>query len=121
MKDYLLIIFGPSAIPMVPLAFLAVSAILNVVLDLVCVLVLDWGVKGAAIATVFSQFVSGVGIGLYTLQSSSRSSAPAEDCKWDKHNLGTILNLSVMTSVPASGSVCPSAGHWQMPSALGII
>lgn len=23
--------------------------------------------------------------------------------------------------LPASGSVCPSAGHWQMPSALGII
>ena len=44
----------------VPLAFLAVSAILNVILDLVCVLVLDWGVKGAAGATVFSQYVSGV-------------------------------------------------------------
>lgn len=58
----------------VPLAFLAVSAILNVILDLVCVLVLDWGVKGAAVATVFSQYVSGVGIGLYTLKSS-RSSA----------------------------------------------
>lgn len=24
-------------------------------------------------------------------------------------------------ALPASGSVCPSAGHWQMPSALGII
>ena len=38
------------------------------ILDLVCVLVLDWGVKGAAVATVFSQYVSGVGIGLYTLK-----------------------------------------------------
>ena len=70
MKDYLLIIFlGIAATflynyfanllraignSVVPLAFLAVSAILNVILDLVCVLVLDWGVKGAAVATVFS-------------------------------------------------------------------
>lgn len=66
MKDYLLIIFlGIAATflynyfanllraignSVVPLAFLAVSAILNVILDLVCVLVLDWGVKGAAVA-----------------------------------------------------------------------
>ena len=47
---------------MVPLIFLAVSAILNVVLDLLCVIVLGWGVAGAAGATVFSQYVSGVGI-----------------------------------------------------------
>ena len=87
---------------MVPLVFLAVSSILNVVLDLVCVLVLHWGVQGAAIATVFSQFVSGVGIGLYTLKQFPELCPRREDCKWDKHNLGTILNLSVMTSVQQS-------------------
>ncbi len=42
---------------MVPLVFLAVSALLNVALDLLCVIVFGWGVKGAAGATVFSQFV----------------------------------------------------------------
>ena len=78
MKDYLLIIFlGIAATflynyfanllraignSVVPLAFLAVSAILNVVLDLLCVIVLGWGVAGAAGATVFSQYVSDVGI-----------------------------------------------------------
>lgn len=75
---------------------------MNVVLDLVCVLVLHWGVQGAAIATVFSQFVSGVGIGLYTLKQFPELCPGREDCKWDKHNLGTILNLSVMTSVQQS-------------------
>ena len=55
---------------MVPLVFLAVSALLNVALDLLCVIVFGWGVKGAAGATVFSQFVSGIGIGIYTLKSS---------------------------------------------------
>ena len=46
----------------VPLVFLGISAILNIVLDLAFVLFFHWGVRGAAIATVFSQFVSGIGI-----------------------------------------------------------
>ena len=49
----------------VPLLFLAVSALLNIALDLLFVLVLHWGVAGAAWATVFAQYVSGAGIGLY--------------------------------------------------------
>ena len=118
MKDYLLIIFlGIAATflyndfanllraignSVVPLAFLAVSAILNVILDLVCVLVLDWGVKGAAVATVFSQYVSGVGIGLYTLKKFPQLCPKRTDCRWDRKNLANILNLSVMTSVQQS-------------------
>ena len=118
MKEYLLIIFlgifatflynyfanvlraiGNS---MVPLLFLAVSAILNVILDLLCVLVFQWGVRGTAGATVFSQYVSGVGIALYTLKKFPELCPKRSDCRWDKKNLGTILNLSVMTSVQQS-------------------
>ncbi len=87
---------------MVPLIFLAVSAILNVVLDLLCVIVLGWGVAGAAGATVFSQYVSGVGIGLYTLKKFPHLCPRRADCRWDKRNLATILNLSVMTSIQQS-------------------
>lgn len=43
----------------VPLYFLILSAILNVVLDLLFIVVFHWGVAGAAIATVISQGVSG--------------------------------------------------------------
>ena len=82
MKDYLTVIFagligiflynffasllrslGNSVIP---LAFLAVSAVLNIVLDLWFVAGLNRGVAGAAEATVISQYVSGIGIALYT-------------------------------------------------------
>ena len=49
-----------------PLLFLAVCALLNVVLDLWFVLGLKWGVAGAASATVISQYVSGVGLAVYT-------------------------------------------------------
>lgn len=118
MKEYLRIIFlGITATflynyfanllraignSVVPLLFLAVSAVLNVILDLVCVLVWHWGVRGAAAATTFSQFVSGIGIGLYTLKKFPQLCPKKEDCRWDKQNLAAILNLSVMTSVQQS-------------------
>ena len=43
-----------------PFIFLAISAVLNIFLDIFCIINLKWGVAGAAIATVFSQAVSGV-------------------------------------------------------------
>ena len=43
-----------------PFYFLAFSAILNIALDFFCILVLHWGCAGAAIATIFSQAVSGI-------------------------------------------------------------
>lgn len=82
MKEYLQVIFvGISATflynyfaallralgnSVVPLIFLGISAVLNIVLDLVFILSFGWGVGGAASATVISQFVSGIGIALYT-------------------------------------------------------
>lgn len=50
----------------VPLVFLAVSACLNIVLDLLFVAVFRRGVAGAAEATVISLYVSGIGITIYT-------------------------------------------------------
>lgn len=85
MKTYLLVIFaGLVATSLynffscllralgnstVPLVFLAVSAVLNIGLDLLFVAVLPWGIAGAAFATVIAQYVSGVGITIYVLHS----------------------------------------------------
>ncbi len=82
MREYLMVIFAGIAATffynyfasllravgnsVIPLAFLAVSAVLNIILDLVFVLVLHRGVAGAAEATVISQYVSGLGIAVYT-------------------------------------------------------
>lgn len=49
-----------------PLLFLAVSAVLNIALDLWFVAGLNRGAAGAAEATVISQYVSGIGIAVYT-------------------------------------------------------
>ena len=49
----------------VPLCFLGVASVLNIGLDLFFVLKLNWGLQGAALATVIAQAVSGVGLGVY--------------------------------------------------------
>lgn len=49
-----------------PLIFLGISTVLNIFLDYVFVAVFHRGVEGAAEATVISQAVSGVGIGIYS-------------------------------------------------------
>lgn len=83
MREYLVIIFCGIAATflynyfasflravgnsVVPLIFLAVSAVLNILLDLWFVLGLERGVAGAAEATVIAQYVSGVGIAVYAL------------------------------------------------------
>ena len=83
MRDYLWIIFwgigftflynyyasllravGNSVLPLV---FLAVAVVLNIVLDLVFILYFGWGVRGAALATVIAQAVSGIGLCFYSL------------------------------------------------------
>lgn len=43
-----------------PLIFLIVTCCANIVLDILCVVILDWGVAGAAVATVLAQTISAV-------------------------------------------------------------
>ena len=43
-----------------PFIFLAISAVLNILLDVFCIVTLHWGCAGAAIATIISQAVSGI-------------------------------------------------------------
>ncbi len=51
-----------------PLVFLIIASILNVVLDLIFVIVFNMGVAGVAIATIISQFLSGIGCIIYAFK-----------------------------------------------------
>lgn len=51
-----------------PVYFLTLSAVLNIALDLFCILVLRMGVAGAAVATVISQAVSGIACLVYMIK-----------------------------------------------------
>lgn len=86
----------------VPLLFLAISAIMNIVLDLVFVLVFHWGVAGAAIATVISQYFSGIGILLYTLLRFPDLRIHRRHMRWDSQILKEISHFSFLTCVQQS-------------------
>lgn len=51
-----------------PFMFLAFSAVLNIFLDLFCIVVLKWGCAGAAIATITAQAISGILCLVYMLR-----------------------------------------------------
>ena len=84
-----------------PLAFLAVSAVLNIALDLWFVLGLGWGVSGAAWATVIAQYVSAGGMTLCALRllPALRGSFRGR-LRW--HRLREIAAFSLLTCVQQS-------------------
>lgn len=85
-----------------PLLFLGVSVVLNILLDVVFVVVFHWGVKGAAAATVISQFVSGAGITVYYYFCFPLLRVKRQHMKWDTGILKDIFRLSFLTCLQQS-------------------
>ncbi len=118
MKDYLSAIFwGISATflynyfgtllrslgnSIVPLVFLGGSALLNVGLDLWFVLGFQWGIPGAAWATVLSQFIAGLGITAYTLIRFPELRISRRHLRWDTGIFRELTSLSFLTCVQQS-------------------
>lgn len=118
MRDYLCIIFcGITATffynffasylrsvgnSVIPLVFLGVSALLNIALDLWFVLGLAWGTAGAAAATVIAQYVSGLGILVYTLarHPQLRPTKGRFRLRWQR--VRDIASISILTCVQQS-------------------
>jgi len=116
MKEYLLIIyFGLMATffynyfasalraignSLIPLVVLALSAVVNIVLDLVFILFFDWGVGGAALATVIAQWLSAFALGfIFFSQYPSLNFLRA---KLSRKAFASILGPSLITSAQQS-------------------
>ncbi len=93
----------------VPLYFLVVAAILNVVLDLVFIIQFKMGVSGAAWATVISQGVSGVLCLIYIMKKVSILHIGKEDWKLDyycvRNQLSIGIPMAVQFSITAIGTI----------------
>ena len=85
-----------------PLIFLAVSSVMNIVLDLWFVLGFHWGVAGAAFATVLSQYVSGIGLAVYTYWKTPEFRIQPRYLKPKPAMLKEIGQFSFLTSVQQS-------------------
>lgn len=86
----------------VPLAFLAVSAVLNIILDLWFVLGLHRGVAGAAEATVLSQYVSALGIAVYTWARFPQFRLHISHFRRSRTAVKEIAGFSLLTCVQQS-------------------
>lgn len=93
----------------VPLYFLVLSAVLNIVLDLVFILNFGMGVAGAAVATIISQGVSGVLCFIYMvkkvplLRVEKRHMRPDYYCIRNEMSIG--LPMALQFSITAVGTI----------------
>lgn len=81
-----------------PLFFLIFSCLLNTGLDFLFVVGFGMSVRGAGIATVISQFVSGVGCLLYAMKTNSYFKFTKENMKFNKHITMSVLKLGLPLS-----------------------
>lgn len=86
----------------VPLVFLAVSALLNIALDVLFVAYLPLGIRGAAYATVIAQYVSGIGILLYVRLHCPEFFPSLKKTVFSRGILKELWNLSFLTCLQQS-------------------
>lgn len=92
-----------------PVIFLTLAAILNIFLDLLCIIVFQWGVAGAAAATVVSQAVSGICCLLFVRRKFAILRMEREEWKRDRNFMAKLcgmgLPMGLQYSITAIGSV----------------
>ena len=92
-----------------PFWFLLLSTVLNIVLDLFCILVLGWGVAGAAIATVISQGLSAVLCYIYMYRKFDILQSTPKERRFQSKLAKTLLYIGVpmglQFSITAIGSI----------------
>ena len=85
-----------------PLVFLGISTALNIGLDLLFVALWQQGTAGAAAATILSQYLSGLGIGVYVLATNKAVREAFSRFRVSRESLGEIAGYSGLTCVQQS-------------------
>ena len=102
----------------VPLYFLILSALLNVLLDLLFIIVFQWGAAGAAYATVISQGVSGVLCLVYIAKKMPELRLQKDDFRLSAH----IVKMQVGIGIPMALQYSITAiGTMMVQSALNML
>ncbi|MBC8559603.1 MATE family efflux transporter [Fumia xinanensis] len=85
-----------------PLWFLGSTVVLNVGLDVLFVVGFRWGIEGAAVATVLSQMISGIGIAAYTFIKEPSLRFGKNFFRCEKGAAPEILRFSLASSAQQS-------------------
>ena len=78
-----------------PFIFLAISTVLNILLDLVCILVFHWGCAGAAAATITAQAVSGILCCIYIWTKVPVLRISGKDCHVQSRGVRIMCTMGV--------------------------
>ena len=92
-----------------PVFFLVMAAVLNIFLDVFCIVVIPMGVAGAAVATVVSQAVAGFSCLIYMRQKFRILKLSREEWGWSWNYGSKLCNMGIpmglQYSITAIGSV----------------
>lgn len=86
----------------IPLMFLAVSTVTNILLDLLAVPVLGLGIAGAAWATLIAQALAAAGITIYAFAAMRQLLPARRHLRPDRSLLARIASVSLLTSLQQS-------------------
>ena len=128
-----------------PMIYLMICCVVNIVLDLFCIVVLKMGVAGAALATTASQIVSAILVVLHLMRLDGEAKLHLKQIRFDRTILSEILkigipsglqstmysvsNLIIQAGINSFGSVTAAAWtahdrmcsiNWMVVSAFGV-
>ena len=87
---------------MIPLIFLIISAVVNIVLDIVFIVPFNMGVAGAAYATIIAQAISAIGLAVYCIKKISIIRLKPKHLQFDMKIVKMICNNSILSSIQQS-------------------
>ena len=85
-----------------PLIFLSLSAVMNIFLDLYFIISLSWGIAGAAIATIISQYSAGFGLLIVTVARNGNLIPSLDEIRKWRKEIKNVLSYSFLTSAQQS-------------------
>ncbi len=98
-----------------PFIFLVFSTILNIGLDIFCIVVLKMGVLGASVATITAQAISGLLCGIVIIRNFEILRIRREDRKLDREHFIRLIVMAVpmglQFSITAIGSMVMQAAN----------
>ena len=102
--------------PKIAMYTMLAGAVTNTVLDPIFIFVFDWGMKGAALATIFSQAASAAGVLLYFLKGKSLLKITIKNLRL---KLSYVVKIISLGAAPFAMQIAASILNFIMNANLG--
>lgn len=104
-----------------PFVFLIISAATNILLDLLFIIVFNWGCAGAGAATIVSQALSGLLCLVLVMRRHQLLKVGKEDMVWEGDRCRNLLSMGIPTGLQYSITAIGSMVMQSSNNALGSV